>query len=112
MRDPRPALEEFSTYAHEYCINLNDMIDRKERAFCSASADVYQGNLRTTGSQVAVKTGRGRLPGDEKTIKVVPWVVCSSRSFLSDNRSESRSRSTCLVQTRSQKCSPAHWNHD
>lgn len=71
MRDPRPALEEFSTYAHEYCINLNDMIDRKERAFCSASADVYQGNLRTTGSQVAVKTGRGRLPGDEKTIKKV-----------------------------------------
>jgi len=27
MTDPWPILEEFSNYAHEYCINLNGMDD-------------------------------------------------------------------------------------
>ena len=72
MTDPRLVLEEFSNLAHEYCINLNDMIDRGQLAFRGGSAAVYLGTLRTTGSRVAVKIVQGGLPGNLRTIKVVP----------------------------------------
>ena len=87
MTDPWPVLKEFSNYAHEYCINLNGMINRERLAFRGGCAAVYLGTLRKTGSRVAVKTIQGGLPGDVKTIKVVPWTfVLHALSYLTTNQ--------------------------
>ena len=70
MTDPRPLLDEFVNRAKEYCINLNGNITRDRLAFRGGFAAVYQGTLKETGFQVAVKTVQGGLSGDVKTIKV------------------------------------------
>ncbi|KAL4081726.1 kinase-like domain-containing protein [Scleroderma yunnanense] len=56
MTDPTLVLEELSNRATEYCINFNGLIDLPRLATYGGFAAVYQATLRTTGSQVAVKT--------------------------------------------------------
>jgi len=64
-------LEELAEQATEYCINLNELVDRDPMAsFRGGNALVYQGILRPRGTCVAVKTILGALPDNLKTIKV------------------------------------------
>ncbi|KAL4076011.1 kinase-like domain-containing protein [Scleroderma citrinum] len=69
MTDPTLVLEELSNRATEYCINFNGLIDLPRLATYGGFAAVYQATLRTTGSQVAVKTVQ--RPGNVKIIKKV-----------------------------------------
>jgi len=70
MESPELILEKLADQATEYCINLNELVDREQKPrFRGGSALVFQGTLHPRGARVAIKTIQGPLD-DLKTIKV------------------------------------------
>lgn len=68
--DPRPSLNDFAKRARRYSINLNGRVVRDEsRLIRGGFAFVYKGTLLPEKTEVAIKTARGGLPGEERLIK-------------------------------------------
>jgi len=80
--DPRPSLNDFAERARQYSINLNGRTVRDEsRLIRGGFAFVYKGTLLPENTEVAIKTARGGLPGEERLIKVRSLFILYSNSL-------------------------------
>ena len=76
MENPELILEDLADQASQYCINLNELVDREPKArFRGGNALVFQGTLRPRGARVAIKTIQGSLD-DLQAIKVLYYFAC------------------------------------
>ncbi|KAG6329715.1 hypothetical protein ID866_9375 [Astraeus odoratus] len=70
--DPTRALDKLRVVerSSRYCLNLDGRVDRGDNFVVRGGyALVRKGKLRPEGTEIAIKTSRGGLPGDELTIK-------------------------------------------
>jgi len=102
--DPRPSLNDFAKRATQYSINLNGRVVRDEsRLIRGGFAFVYKGTLLPEKKEVAIKTARGGLPGEERLIKVRSLFILYSFSEASAAHPK---RGASMVQAPPRKCPP------
>ena len=93
-------------------LDLGDRVSRDEskRAKLGANSEVYEGTLHPEQTKVAVKILRSG--GDLSALREieVSSLFALVSAMFHDNLSESTPRSSCLVQTRSRKCSQTTWD--